>query len=158
MRPDKKPGKGLWICLTLTLLWILFVFLRSLQNGEASSQESGLLWEILATLIPRLSHTLVRKLGHLAEFTVLGSLLGGLFRLKSLPGGFMRLSPRVRHLLLPAYCGLVVAFCDEIIQTGVPGRDGRIMDVFIDFAGVCLGILLVAVWKKHRKGASRGQK
>lgn len=152
-----RSKKVFWICLALALLWILLIFLHSLQDGEKSSRESGLLWEILVTLIPRLSHGLVRKLGHLAEFTVLGCLLGGAFRLKRTPAGIKRLSPWVRHLLLPAYCGLVVAFCDEIIQTAVPGREGRITDVLIDFAGILLGLLIVAVWKRFGKGDRDGQ-
>lgn len=156
MRPDKKPGKGLWICLTLTLLWVLFVFLHSLQNGEESSQKSSSLWEFLAKVLPFISHTLVRKLGHLAEFTVLGCLLAALFRARGLPAQLQKLSDLQCHIVLPAYCGLVVAFCDEIIQTGVPGRDGKITDVLIDFAGVCLGLLAVTVWTKRRKGGFGG--
>lgn len=149
-RLDEKSRKTLWICLALTLLWILFIFTHSLQNSETSSQRSAFLWEVLLKIIPSLSHSFLRKLGHLAEFTVLGCLLGSLFRLESLPAGLMRLSEGLRRYVLPAYGGLVVAFCDEIIQTFVPGRSGEFRDVAIDFSGILLGIIMVAVFKRIR--------
>ena len=153
---QNEKRRALWICLGLTLVWIAFIFLRSMQSGEKSAEESSVIWTFLSKFIPSLSHTLVRKLGHLAEFTVLGCLLAALFRARGFPAQLQKLSDLQCHIVLPAYCGLVVAFCDEIIQTGVPGRDGKITDVLIDFAGVCLGLLAVTVWTKRRKGEFGG--
>ena len=156
---DKSRGI-LWVCLALTLLWIGFIFLHSLQNGEDSSQESGAVWELLSKIFPSISHGLVRKLGHLTEFTILGCLLAALFRSKSLPERGRKLPAVLRCFVLPAGCGLLVAMCDEIIQTGVPGRSGEWRDVLIDFSGVLLGVLLVSLISQvlhHLAGADAGK-
>ncbi len=127
----------------LTLVWTAFIFWHSLQNGEASTRESQSFLLFLQRIFPALSHGLLRKLGHLTEFTILGLLLGLLSRHKWAPGGWQRLAPPLRSLLFPALFGLITAAADESIQTFIPGRSGEFRDVLIDFSGVCLGLLMV---------------
>ena len=67
----------------------------------------------------------LRKLAHLTEYAVLGALLARGLR------------------TLPAFvAGVAYAVTDEIHQTFVTGRAGRVTDVAIDAVGVLLGILL----------------
>ena len=68
----------------------------------------------------------LRKAAHAAEFAVLGVLLA-------------------RALAeLPAFAaGVAYAVSDEVHQRFVPGREGALLDVAIDAAGVLLGVLLL---------------
>jgi VanZ family protein len=72
----------------------------------------------------------LRKLGHAAEFALLGALL-----LRA------RLRPSVAFAL-----GVAYAVSDEIHQHYVPGRVGAWYDVAIDAAGVAVGVL---AWRRY---------
>jgi VanZ family protein len=54
------------------------------------------------------------------------------------------------------YIGLTVAFLDETIQLFVPGRSGKIVDVWIDLAGFSftMGIVLLITRKKRKQEVS----
>ena len=73
----------------------------------------------------------LRKIGHAAEFAVLGALLAR--ALRSDAAAFA--------------AGVAYAVSDEIHQHYVPGRVGAWYDVAIDAAGVALGIL---AWRRYR--------
>ena len=68
----------------------------------------------------------LRKLGHMAEYAVLGALLArGIGR------------------PLPAFLvGVAYAVSDEVHQHFVPGRHGTPIDVAIDAVGVAVGVAL----------------
>lgn len=151
----KRESKKFYLWLGITLLWVIFIFVHSLQPADVSSKESLGVLAFLQKFFPGLSHHLVRKLGHFTEFTILGVLsfqtltrASRLFRKKLLsePGGPM---------LLALVWGVAVAACDEWIQTGVPGRSGEFRDVLIDTSGVITGILLctgIMILLRRRKG------
>jgi len=90
----------------------------------------------------RLAHAVVRKLAHLTEYALLGSLL---CRALAEPGAQLRLALLARVLL---YCGLY-ASADELHQTFVMSRTGSPVDVGIDVAGAGIGALLF-VWRRGR--------
>jgi VanZ family protein len=73
----------------------------------------------------------LRKLGHAAEFGVLGALL-------------LRATARTG---LAFALGVLYAVSDEVHQSFVAGRQGSLLDVAIDAAGVALGIV---VWQLAR--------
>ncbi|MBD5092670.1 MAG: VanZ family protein [Subdoligranulum sp.] len=124
------------ILLFALLLWILFIFSRSLQPAAASTQESDGVRQLLSLLVRHdLSSTFVRKLAHFVEFGVLGVLAACLF------AGQAKRS--LTALFYSAALGMTVALCDETIQLFVAGRDGRVLDVWLDFAGACTG---AAAW------------
>lgn len=138
----KKERIVFFLWLLLSLFWVIFIFTHSLKPAEASSRQSLGVLAFLQNYFPDISHHLVRKLGHFVEFTLLGfcstqTLSRGLkiFRENNPPSpGFC--------FLLALMGGLAVAACDEWIQTGVPGRSGKIMDVLLDMSGVMCGILI----------------
>lgn len=67
----------------------------------------------------------LRKLGHITEYAVLGALLA-------------RALPRPR----PAFVlGMAYAASDELHQHFVPGRTGKPLDVAIDAVGILVGIV-----------------
>ncbi len=135
------------ICLCAVLLWVAFIFCRSLKPADVSTVESKWVLTLLQRLVPfELSLHTVRKLAHFTEFAVLGVLAVILFggRCKCLWNG----------LLFATMTGIATALCDETIQLLVPGRSGQISDVWIDVAGSTTGAAVVlivrAVWFRKK--------
>lgn len=139
---DKKQ---FLICLCAILLWVFFIFCRSMQPADISILESKWVLALLQRLAPfGLTERFVRKLAHFTEFGVLGVLAGTLFY------------GRCRHLwtgfLFAVMTGLFTALCDETIQLFVAGRTGQIPDVWIDIAGTAVGAsFALAVWAMWRR-------
>ena len=129
--------KRLLLLLAL-LLWILFIFSHSLKPAAASTQESDFVRQLLSFLVRHeFSSTFVRKMAHFVEFGVLGVLAAGFFAgwaKRSLPG-----------LFYSAALSMTTALCDETIQHFVAGRDGRVLDVLLDFAGALTGAAAVLI-------------
>ena len=127
--------KRILIYLTILLVWIIFIFCRSLQPAETSTFESQWVLDLLQRIIPfELSMHFIRKLAHFIEFAVLGVLAGLLFG-----GQCRRLLP---GLLFSAMTGVITALCDETIQLFVAGRSGQLQDVWLDVAGASAGAVL----------------
>ena len=61
--------------LVFTILWLIVIFGHSAMPSEVSRQESLGILAWLTKLLPNLSHSLLRKLGHIAEFSILGILV-----------------------------------------------------------------------------------
>lgn len=139
------------------LLWYALICFFSSQTGAESSQLSGLVvessidwmgdwgaifrvdWDALQLL-----SFLVRKCAHMGVFFVLtGLLLFALWRLGT--------SPRTQAGLSLGLCALLAGL-DELHQTFVPGRDGKLPDVLIDLGGgVCFLLLWLLVRHLRRK-------
>ena len=126
----KKKSFRVW--LILLLLWTALIFVQSSLPATASRAESGGLFAWVQTLLPWMTHTLLRKIAHFAEFAVLGVLATGTFY-------------RAKHFLLlkPLSCSLMIALSDETIQLFSAGRAGLIKDVWLDFCGAVCGTLLM---------------
>ncbi len=137
---QKRRRFRICIFFVLTALWIAFIVDRSLQPNHASSEESGFVMDLLHIKPSRIADYLVRKLAHVTEYFILSSLLCIDFRLTV-----------GERTLLPMAIGLTVAVLDEGIQTQVPGRAGRLSDVLIDLAGVCIGVLLLRWFLRIRR-------
>lgn len=124
------------LLIVLDLLWLFFIFSRSLRNADQSMTESGRILALVRKILPFMTSFLIRKLGHFTEFFILGGLL-------YLTGRSLReKSPQVFGFFLPALAGLLAAVTDECIQLGVEGRSGEVRDVLIDFSGVLLALLI----------------
>ena len=133
------------------LYTVYFIFSNSLQAGAASSLRSAevtaAINEVLRTAgLSPLTEALVRKLAHFGEFLVLGFWFMLCLRVYT--------RHYIRHISWPLLLGLLIAHMDELIQRYVSGRSSSVVDVWIDFGGVCTGvcaallILLIAssVW------------
>lgn len=133
--------KWIWI---LVILYILFIFSNSLQNGNSSGNLSA---EITRTvmqfiqnkgiLIPfDLLHHFIRKLAHFSEYWILGVLtVTALHHGPLLKNHFLNF---MIFLILPPSM-------DEGIQHFVPGRYGCFSDVCIDMSGFLCGALFLYI-------------
>ena len=140
------------------MAFTLFIFLRSLKNAEDSTNESRWIVDFVMAIVEKfiklepqtlndIVTIVVRKLAHIAEYTVHALIMCGLF--STFPGHIRKNIPCIM------FVGLFTACTDEAIQLASVGRAGMIEDVFVDFAGTLLGIAislaLVYLWGKIKK-------
>ncbi len=113
------------------ILTLAFIFVQSVLPQSTSAAESGWLTEKVLNPVLRffgmnpLSHHTVRKIAHVAEFTIFSALLTLWSR-----GNVKR----------SAAAGFAAAFLDESVQL-LSGRGASIEDVWIDLIGVAIGTL-----------------
>jgi len=111
-------------------LWFLFMWLMSSQEGSGWS--GSISWD----------YYLERKAAHIFEYTVFAFLMWRVVRLWT---------NNVRECLFWTLAWVLWAgVVDEVHQSFVFGRDGRIVDVGIDMMGGVLGTLL-AKWFLRKK-------
>lgn len=143
-------------CLVV-LLWTLFIWGNSVLPAAQSSSFSHSVLSLVEPLLRLLhiptapAHMVLRKLGHMTEFALLGLLWSALLHQTALPGRYSRV------LGAGGLC-LLTALMDETIQLFSPGRGSQVSDVWIDLGGACMGIafacLLRHLWSSSSK--SRG--
>ncbi|MBR1623227.1 MAG: VanZ family protein [Pseudobutyrivibrio sp.] len=123
----------------LIILWLCIIWGHSMQPAAVSDGESGKFLAILSKIFPYLLDNengmfIVRKAAHFTEYLILGILLAMDFS--------MSVRGAIQRFITPTFTGLAVAFIDETIQIFVDGRSGEIRDMWIDFGGVALGVLI----------------
>ncbi len=146
---DRARGakqRGLYrLFAALAGLTLLTAFLFSALPRQISSDQSSWLRDFIARITGWEMDVLVlRKLAHLAEYTLIGLFAGA--ALVQLDWRFLD-AARLWALGLPA------AFADESIQM-FSGRGPAILDVWIDMAGVVIGsclALLISLMRRRRK-------
>lgn len=126
---------------------LTFIFQNSMESAAQSEEKSTAVMERVCFLLEwvvgkgNVTDHLVRKLAHFFEFSVLGIEMSAL--------SFLHHSPRRSlyfSITLPLFCGLIAALTDETIQI-ISARGSQVQDVWLDFAGVCVGVGVVfAVW------------
>ena len=138
-----------------TLLWavsvlgvLCFIFGNSLAPASESAEESRGVFSVLLSVFPFITHHIVRKLAHVAEYALLG------VHLSFAPMLFHRRASVPLVLLF----GVFVALADEGIQSFVPGRGASFSDVAIDSFGYFAALFLMLfffflVSQKRRRGA-----
>ena len=129
-----------WCALALSILWLLFIFSNSLDNGAESDQKSSAVTKFINDVLHAIGykgeipHKLVRKLAHFGEFAILAVFVSIT----------LHFSPKkISVLFSPAIC-FVCASADEILQNFSEGRGPRFTDVLIDTSGAICGTL--AIW------------
>lgn len=136
---SKTTKRVLRVLFTLALAGtVVFIFANSSQNGSASGAVSAVWTARLNAAMGgfgigfSFTEGLVRKLGHVAEYALLGFWL------------MLTLRVYTKRLLAfvswPLLGGLCCAVLDEFNQLRVPGRSGLVSDVVIDFGGVVAGL------------------
>ncbi len=140
-----------WMCV---IAWCVFIYSMSADNGTESGEKSGEVVDFVAGVVipgyeemtkPEKAEAVkplsfpIRKLAHIAEYTVLGVLTAIAVRL-TLKTKMLWLTAGLPFLLGTAY-----AFSDELHQSIVPGRGPSVWDVCIDAIGVALGVAAVVL-------------
>lgn len=121
-----------WLLLAVVLVALIFF------NSSLPATDSGKLSGFVAQIVLQLSQMLdislkgnvehtIRKLAHFLEFACLGLLWCKVF-------ASFHVSNRTSSGYILLIC-LLVAVVDEYIQLFSPGRDGKVMDVLLDFSG-----------------------
>ena len=132
------------------LLWVLFIFINSMQTGSESGEMSGnvteAINEVLHVISPswNVGHLFVRKAAHFSEFALL-ALLFGFAYLTTFVSGLDERVPlrRLSCVLLALPSAVLVAAIDETIQLFVEGRVGSAVDVLIDSSGAACSVLVL---------------
>lgn len=141
----KKLGSVVRMVLltAVNVLVVAFIFYNSSRVGAASGALSGRVLQMANGALEqlgfglRLTEYAIRKMGHVAEFALLGFWLTLSLRVYT-----KRLFAFVAWPLLG---GLLVAVADEFIQSFVPGRMSAVTDILYDFGGVILGLVAALV-------------
>lgn len=123
----------LLICLMLVFIWG-----NSALPGEISGEISkGFLKQLLSIFgrFGEKAEFVLRKCAHFSEFCVLGVLLIGWMNAMGQRG--------IHRIAHAGFLGLIAACVDETIQIYSPGRYSSLLDVWVDSAGVLVGILLM---------------
>ncbi len=127
------------VFIVISIIITLFIFSSSLKDASISSETSGRVLSFINSFLNifglKMTHAVIRKLAHFAEFFSLGvSLtLSGYFSLKGL-------KLTTKYILL---LGLFIAITDELLQFIPVGRSPMVKDVLLDFFGVLTGYILV---------------
>ena len=130
-----------WILYILLGLIVFFIWDNSMQNGGSSDGFSLLFAETFVPIANKLGfhgniwtlNRIVRKLAHLTEFTILGSVLYTILR------RYITYGTVIKTIGL----GMLIASLDEFIQRFSPGRSSQFSDILIDTVGIFIGILVV---------------
>lgn len=130
----------------LVILWMIVIFMFSHQNATESSSTSSKAIELLqiifqkdftqSTIISSLQF-IVRKCAHMICFGLLGILSYNAF-------------VEIKYKRAYTYAGLLsisYACFDEVHQLFIEGRAGQIQDVLIDSVGICVGFILIYIFK-----------
>lgn len=138
-----------WIAFSLMILWMVLIFYFSAQAAPQSSEQSMGIVKIIKSFAEKVSTSAknldisfwenversLRKLAHGFIYFVLGILALNFM---------INCNVKRKKLMSLGIC-LVYAISDEVHQLFVPGRSGQISDVFVDFTGSILGVLLFAI-------------
>lgn len=133
------------------LLWLGLIFSFSGDAGS-SQQSSRILEPLLRWLFPEMPLEQVgaivyaiRKLAHVVEYAILGMLL---WRALARPRSDQYRPWNWRIAVAVWLLTVAFAAVDEIHQSRVPSRQGRVADVMLDGAGAAAGLL--GLWAVHR--------
>lgn len=122
-----------------------FIFFRSLKDADASSKESAKVIDAIAKIVKSVYSkapesfsdmitVVVRKAAHVIEYTIQSCILCALFN--TFEGKIKK------HIPWVLFLGLFTACFDEAIQLSMKGRGSLVSDIFVDFSGTLLGLLL----------------
>ena len=129
------------ILIILIILWMYLVFGFSGQDGE---QSSGISYKISMILtgnneeIAIIIEPYVRKVAHFAEYAI------GAILIYLLLYTFQKISSKIRNIS-SIIITIIYAISDEIHQLYIPGREGKIVDVYIDTLGIITGVIFINI-------------
>lgn len=125
------------IIILLIVLWMNLVFGFSAQNSAESSGLSEMIasWFSDDIIVQRRIEPVIRKIAHFSEYGLGGMLFFSLFSTFNIK--------EKKRIVCAGILGVIYAITDEAHQLFVPGRAGKITDVYIDSLGVITGVLFM---------------
>ena len=153
MEYNNRERTSLWVIVgrvafTAALIaCIWFIFSNSMAVAAVSSGSSGRVLAWMRIILRHLGHPgladrltmhIVRKLAHFCEYMLEGFLLMLCMRVYT--------RQYIWHISVPMLGGVLTAMADETIQIYSPGRSSQVTDVWLDSAGVLVGILIALVF------------
>lgn len=123
------------ILLICIILWAYLVFTFSSQDGGESSGLSRMVVDFFIK-DPEIADKIepyARKIAHFCEYALGGGLFICLFHTYEWNDN--------KRLYISIILGVWYAIIDEIHQLMVPGRNGAIVDVYIDSLGIATGVV-----------------
>lgn len=127
------------------IIWMIFIFIMSNQNGTDSSNQSNFIVEIIIKVIKIDSHILsflIRKAAHMSEYAILLALIYYGFNKNN-----------YLHIYLNSLLITFIYACsDEFHQLFISGRSGQFRDVLIDTSGGLIMLMIIYLW--HKKSNS----
>ena len=162
-----KQKRLFFICLLLTIVWIVVIYAYSAQPAEESAQNSSGIVDTLIQIIhpdydqlPESEQTqisdkltlIVRKSAHATEYAILAILIYITCVISNL-----KWAHHVK-IIIALVGSIVYAATDEIHQLFVEGRSGEFKDVLIDTMGAIIGLLILQMiyhLMKRRKNISK---
>jgi VanZ family protein len=125
------------------------------SDAGSSRHTSRIIGPVLRWLIPGISEESigqvqlgVRKTAHMTEYAILALLMWRALR-KPARADQGR-AWRWNEMAMGFGLAVLFAVSDEIHQSFVPSREGRVLDVLIDAMGALLGLLACRAWGKWR--------
>ena len=145
----KIKKSGIFALIFVTIL--IFIWGNSSKSFESSQQISGFITQRINALLEPLigqsiSDSISRKLAHVTEYAVLGGVM--------ISFSTARKRRNLQSIFNCLFVGLSVAVLDETIQI-FSNRGSSVLDVLLDFSGVCMGVVLAnLVGSKSNAGKS----
>lgn len=138
-----------YILLALIIIWMIIIFILSSKSSVDSLNDSNFITDIIIGFLEKIFDKefnvdiidyIVRKCAHLFEYFVLGILV-------VLYLNTFNIDVKKQICISILFC-VFYSLTDEFHQLFIPGRSGKILDVFVDLIGSIFGILIV---KKNKK-------
>ena len=104
------------------------------KNARMVTVEDPVSYTHLDVYKRQVQEGVIRKIGHFAEFAVLGFLLMLCVRIYT--------KKYLQNIFIPLFGSLAAGVTDEMIQLTSSGRSSEVRDVVIDFSGAVLGIII----------------
>ncbi len=159
----RKNSRAFWA--PLCVVWIVVIFMFSRQDGAQSHGVSQSVARFIGGIMypgfgswPASEQlewlesfdTLLRKLAHFAEYTLLGVL--GFLSVSGIANAKRRKKAMSRVMcgLLTFYPCVLIAAVDEMIQIFSENRGASAADIVLDCVGALAGILLAAYQMNNR--------
>jgi len=134
-------------------LWMMVIFTLYTDLGSAAHTaqfiDPFLRWMVPGISPARLEHLhfIIRKMGHLSEYAILGILL---WRAWSRTGVMVGQRSGWKTAIFALALAAGYAAGDEFHQSFVPSRTASVQDVMIDACGALLGLLVFRACKLRR--------
>ena len=130
------------LSIILVILWMIVIFLFSNQNSIDSTESTNLIYRLFGINTDSIFiFVLIRKCVHLIEYLILGLLVYNMFK-----------NFNIKRIYICTILFCVIYSCtDEIHQLFIPGREGKLIDCFIDTLGSSIGLIFIFLKQKLNK-------